>query len=68
MHAVKSLFLSTVLFATLGLSATITHAVTTPLTGLPSCTVVPAQAPNSAPIYIEVDGHGQFYHAVWIDN
>ena len=61
MHAIKLLFFNAVLFATLGFAPSIAQAVTAPFVGLPSCTVVPAQAPSSAPVYIEVDAHGRFY-------
>ena len=32
-----------------------------PATGLPTCTVLPAQAPGVAPVYIQVDAQGNFY-------
>lgn len=32
-----------------------------PASGLPTCTVLPAQAPGVAPVYIQVDAQGNFY-------
>lgn len=68
MHAVKLLFSNAVLFAALGCAASVAQAVTAPFVGLPSCTVVPSQTPNAAPVYIEVDAHGRFYATQFVTN
>lgn len=36
-------------------------AVAATFAGMPSCTVLPSQTPNAAPVYLEVDAHGRFY-------
>jgi hypothetical protein len=65
MRSAKSFFANAIMGATLGFVAcgtqAATAAVAAPLAGLPSCTVVPSQTPNAAPVYIEVDAHGRFY-------
>lgn len=49
-------------------SSTASASVPDPNTGLPSCTVLPAESPNVAPVYIEVDGQGRTYSTQFGDN
>lgn len=69
MRPAKSFFAKTIVLVTLGFVASgALAAATAPFPGLPSCTVAPSQTPNAAPVYIEVDAHGQFYATQFATN